>query len=159
MYRGRHAKRTGGPKLGKLLAMTGLAGALVLSLAVPAALAGVNSQSNGGSKAYVTSDTCPESGSLEDNILTTGENIQLNLKMPGNVATSLTITIYVNGTSDNSEIAHAPVIFSPSDCGTDANLWFYDLGFTLPEGSYTAEVNYTVSGKNFSSDSFQVVVP
>jgi hypothetical protein len=144
--------------LGSPLAMTGLAGA-VLSLAVPAAMAGVKSQSNGGSKAYVTAsyETCPESGSLEDNILTTADIIALNLKMPGNVATSLTITIYFNGTSDNSVEAHPPVTFTPIDCGTDANLWSFNLGFTLPEGSYTAEVNFTSSGKNFSSDSFIVV--
>jgi hypothetical protein len=35
MYRARHAKKTGGKKFGRLMAMAGLAGALVLSLAVP----------------------------------------------------------------------------------------------------------------------------
>jgi hypothetical protein len=53
----------------------GLAGALVLSLAVPAALAGVPSQSNGGKKGYVTTDACPESGSLEDNVILTKDDI------------------------------------------------------------------------------------
>jgi hypothetical protein len=39
MYRAQHAKRSGGKKFGALVAMIGLAGALVLSLAVPAAIA------------------------------------------------------------------------------------------------------------------------
>src|SRR4029450_1291809 len=92
MYRARHAKRTGG-KLGKLLAITGLAGALVLSLAVPAALAGENSNSQGGSKGYVTDfseETCLP---LEQNQIESTDFIFVDLKIP----------VDYSGTGDESE--------------------------------------------------------
>jgi hypothetical protein len=91
-------------------------------------------------------------------VILTTEDILVNLKMPGNVTQDLVFTIYVNGTGPNSEIVFTDTL-TPIDCGTDANLWYVDLETTLAAGSYTLEINYDSTGKNFSSDSFIVVAP
>jgi hypothetical protein len=159
MYRARHAKRTGRPKVGKLLAMTGLAGALVLSLAVPAALAGPNSNSQGGSKGYVTdfNDGTTQCLPLEQNQIESTDFIFVDLKIPvdysgiGSVSEgALYFTIYENGTAKGED--------------NSGNLWWVSLdlaGSELEPGSYTLVVNYPDDpiGDNFSADSFVVLPP
>jgi hypothetical protein len=171
MHRAKHAKRAAGPKLGKLLAMTGLAGALVLSLAVPAALAGGNSNSQGGTKGYVTDfnvDTCLP---LEQNQIASDSTLFVDLKIPvdysgtGSVSEGdLYFTIYENGTGKGEDnIVYGPTLLTPIDCpGISGNLWYVSLDVTGAElggpGSYTLVVDYPDDpiGKNFSADSFTI---
>jgi hypothetical protein len=163
MYRAKHANRTGGKSVGKLALMAGLAGVLVLALAVPAALAGPNSNSQGGSKGYVTDFSEGQCSPLEQNQIELGDTIYVDLKVPvwysDNYSHTLTFEIFDNGTS-----VWGPFDYTFYDCTSfDGNLWYVNLGITgdtLGEGSYTLQVTYKYSdraGDNFSSDSFLVV--
>jgi hypothetical protein len=158
MYRARHANRTARMRFGKLAVMVGLAGALVLFLAVPAALAGVNSNSQSGSKGYVSTTFCEKP--LEVNQIASGDIIYVNLKIPTDYTGQLTFTLYQNGTAKDSENIIGTWTLTPIDCETDANLWYVTLPLLEPlaEGSYTLVIDYPGDG-NFSADSFTIYIP
>jgi hypothetical protein len=149
MHRPRHAKRTGGKKFGAVLAVIGLAGALVLSLAVPAALA-----KTGGIK--VDDDHDCFSSLREDNTLSPGvaELGIVWLNLPSNTLEGpYEYVIYDDGVAITDPNG-TPLTFNHCTSGDTNYYWAY---FTIPyvEGSVTLVV-YNPDG-TVGADSFRIV--
>ena len=133
--------------------------ALIATLALAAvaassALAGVPTNTQSGSKAYVTTTPCDP---LETNQISQYSELYLVSNQP----VTLDWYIYSQGTSTkNSALWDSGTVYDYQwiSCGS-GNLWYADTGTYAWEslGTYTLNTVYDSTGKNFSSDSFKIV--
>jgi hypothetical protein len=122
------------------------------AFAVASATAGLPTNTQNGSKAYVSDN--PSCAPLESNKIATGDSLYLISTQ----SVTLDWTIYSQGTSSkNSTVINAGTTSGWTLCDGATNLWYTWIAYAPAAGTYTLEANYDSTGKNFSSDSFKTV--
>jgi hypothetical protein len=137
-----------------LVALIATVGALSV-FAVASATAGLPTNTQSGSKAYVSDFSGGTCNPIESNKISQGSTLYLI----SNQNVTLDWTLSSQGTSSKtSTFWTSGQVSIWTLCAGATNLWYASIG-TASEalGTYTVQANYDSSGKNFSSDSFQIV--